>query len=118
MYARTAQLGRMRRVAGAHRLSGLRGLRGSLGQDWGDIINNAISTAGSVASVALKPPTYSSVVNPYTGAQTVTSYGGVPQSSLLSGSPLLGGADLTSVLTSPIVLLGGLGLIAVLLLKR
>jgi hypothetical protein len=114
MYVGRAKRGRTG-LAGAYRLSGLRGRRGlALGQiDWGGIIQNSISTAGQVAAVAVRPPTYSSVINPTTGAQTITSYGAMPPTSLLGT-----GTDLTSLLSSPIVLIGGLALLAVFALKR
>ncbi len=115
MYVGSRQLGG--RLARAHRLSGVRrGLRGRLGQDdinWGQILTTGIQTAGSVAAIAVKPPTYSSVVLP-SGAQSITSYGAtVPSTSILGA-----GTDLTSLLTSPLVLLGGLALLAVFALKR
>ena len=118
MYVGTRKRG-AGRLAGAYRFSGIRGLRGRrLGQiDYGSIITDAINTAGAVAVQAVKPPTYSSVVNPITGAQTITSYGAtVPSTSLLGTSAL--GTDLTSLLSSPLVLLGGIALIAVIALKR
>lgn len=105
------------RMARAHRLSGVRGLRGRLGQDsidWGSIIQTGIQTAGAVSAIAFKPPTYSSVINPYTGAQSITSYGAVPNTGLGLGA----GTSLSSLLTSPVVLFGGLALLAVFALKR
>ena len=67
-------------MAGAHRFSGLRGLRGRrLGQDastpsfdWTNFLDTTITTAGAVAAKAVTPPTYSSVVNPLQGTQTIT----------------------------------------------
>jgi len=82
--------------------------------DFVPLFTTAINDAASVASVALKPPTYSSVVNPYTGASTVTSYGGIPNSS----SSLLGTSSLGSLLSDPTVLLLGFGILAIVLLKR
>ena len=106
-------------MARAHRLSGLRGLRGYqrvvLGDDgdidWGSIISNSITTAGQVAQVALKPPTYSAVTLP-SGATSVTSYAPIGSST---ASALLG---TSSVLNNPYVILGGLALVAVLLMKQ
>ena len=54
----------MGRVAGAHRFSGLRGLRGRrLGQDsstpsfdWTNFLDTTITTAGAVAAKAVTPP--------------------------------------------------------------
>lgn len=105
-------------MARANRLSGLRGGgRLGLGQDssidWGSVLNNTISTAGAVAAKAVTPPTYSAVINPLTGAQTITSYGAtVPSTSLL------GTTDLSTLLESPLVLFGGLALVAFLMLKN
>lgn len=116
MYVRPGKFGRMRGLARAHGVSGLRGLRGArlsgLGDDidWSQIIDTGISTAGSVAQVALKPPTYSSVVYP-SGASSVTSYGAVPSTSAL-------GTSTTSLLSSPYLILGGLALLAVVLMKQ
>ncbi len=45
------------------------------GIDWSSIISTGITSAASVAKTAVTPPTYSSVVNPLTGAQTITAYG-------------------------------------------
>jgi hypothetical protein len=113
---------RASRLAGSHRLSGLRGLRGrGLGQDvpidWGSIISTGITTAGAVAVKAVAPPTYSSVVNPITGAQTITSYAPIGATSSLLGTSSLG-TEFSSLLSSPLVLLGGIALIAVFALKR
>ena len=113
----------MGRVAGAHRFSGLRGLRGRrLGQDdWGSIIDNAITTAGKVASVAVSPgpvPTYSYQSTPYgTSIQSFAPGGAsaIP-SSILPTSTV--GTDLTSLLSSPLVLIGGIALIALVAMKR
>lgn len=111
-------------MARAHGVSRLRGMRG-LGQDdgsdinWGGILSTGIQSAAAVTAVALKPPTYSSSYNAITGQQSVTSYGGVPQTSLFGSSLGPGvGTDLTSLISSPIILLGGLALVAVLVLKR
>ena len=102
-------------MAGKNGISRLRGMRG-LGQDsidWGNILTTGITTAGQVAAIAVRPPTYSSVVNPYTGAQSVTSYAPIGTST-----SLLGMSSATSLLSSPYVLLGGLALLAVFALKR
>ena len=120
MYVGTRKRG-MGRLARAHGLSRLRGLRGvSLGQDsidWGSILNTGITTAGAVAARAVTPPTYSSVVNPVTGAQTITSYAPIgATSSLINSSDLT--SSLGSLLSSPLILLGGIALIAVFALKR
>jgi hypothetical protein len=113
-------------MAGTHRVSGLRGLRRGLarrlGQDdssinWGQILTTGITVAGQDAAVALKPPTYSSVVNPLTGAQTITSYAPIGQTSSILGTTDLT-SSLNSLISSPIVLIGGIALIAVLALKR
>lgn len=99
-------------MARAHRLSGLRGLRGYqrvvLGDDidWGSIISNSITTAGQVAQVALKPPTYSSTQYP-SGLISTQSYGMVPQTTSLSG-----------FLNSNMLILGALAIGAIVLLKR
>jgi hypothetical protein len=99
-------------VAGANRLSGLgrgRGLR-----DWSDVtdlISTGITTAGQVAQVALKPPTYSSITTPY--GTSISSYGPV-------GSPI-GAASSTSqwgmLFQSPLFLIG-IGLLVVVAVKR
>jgi hypothetical protein len=91
--------------------------RGRLGDitDYMPLFTTAINDAASVAQVALRPPSYSSVVNPYTGASSVTAYGPVGNSSQFSASGL--GGSLTGSL-SPIWLLGGFGLLAIVLLKR
>lgn len=123
MYVGRRKLGRAG-LAGKNRLSGLRGRQGLvLGQDdgsssdinWGNILSTGIVTAGNVAAVAVRPPTYSSVINPVTGAQTITSYGATAPS--IFGTSL-DSTTLTGLLTSPLVLLGGLALVAVLALKR
>ena len=118
MYARMGNLARHGRVARAHRLSGLRGLRGGgVGDiDWSSITQNLITQAGNVAKVAVAPgplPTYQAITTPG-GYSSVTTYGpgGVPQ----VGTSL--GTDFGSLLTSPIALLFGFGLLAVVLMKR
>jgi hypothetical protein len=96
-------------MARAHGLSRLRGLRGGrLGDDidWGSIISSSITTAGQVAQVALKPPTYSAVQYP-SGLISTQSYGAVPNTSSISG-----------FLSPDVLLLGGLALVAVVLMKR
>lgn len=123
MYVRTGNPGK-RRMAGAHRLSGLRGAqRIVLGQDddsgfdWDTFTQTLIKTAGSVAAVAVKPPTYSSSINPYTGQQTITSYAPTGYTGSALGAGVLG-TGFSSLLSSPLVLLGGAALLAVVLLKR
>ena len=118
MYARMGNLARHGRVARAHRLSGLRGLRGGLGDgiDWSSILTAGITQAGNVAKVAVAPgplPTYQAITTPG-GYSSVTTYGagGVPQIGTSVGS------DIGSLLTSPIALLFGFGLLAVVLMKR
>ena len=115
MYVGRSKRGRGR-VARANHLSGFRGLR--LGQDdgsinWGNVLTTGITDAASVAAVAVKPPTYSSVINPVTGAQTITSYAPIG-----STGSLLGTSSLTTLLSNPLVLLGGLALVAIVALKR
>lgn len=79
--------------------------------DWTQIINTGLTQAGSVAKTAVTPPMYSSVVNPLTGASSVTSYAGSP-GLYPGGSSIPGiGTSLSSVLSSPIVLLGGIALL-------
>ena len=79
------------------------------GIDWGSILQTGIQTAGSVAKVAVTPPMYSSVVNPLTGQSSVTSYAGspglFPSTSAALGSSL-GTASLTSLIMSPIGIIG------------
>ncbi len=106
-------------MARAHRLSGVRrGRRGrtmgqdSSGMDWSQILTTGIQTAGNVAAIAVRPPTYSSVMYP-SGAQSVTSFGSPSQTA-----SMMGGIDFTSLLSSPLILLGGLALVAVFALKR
>lgn len=132
MYARMGNPARHGRLARAHRVSGLRGLRGdgivarrlaalgygdAGGVDWSGITQNLITTAGNVAKVAVSPgpvPTYQAITTPG-GYSSVTSYGP------LGTSPLSTTASLDSfdaLLTSPLVLLGGLALFAVVLMKR
>lgn len=123
MYARMGNLARPGRMARPHRLSGLRGLRGRMGDDgidWSSIITTGITQAGNVAKVAVAPgplPTYQSITNPY-GYSSVTSY--APAGTVIPGvtgaTSSLGGLD--TLLTSPLVLLGGLALLAVVLMKR
>jgi len=98
------------------RLGRRRGL-GDDSIDWGSIITAGINQAGAVAKVAETPPMYSAVVNPITGASSVTSYAGAP--GLYPGSNVLGStAGLTSLLNSPVFLLGGLALVLVLIFRR
>jgi hypothetical protein len=117
MYVRLRKRG-SRGMAGTHRLSGVGRLRGVSrlgdGIDWGDTLNNAISTAGQVATVALKPPTYSSIVSP-NGATSISAYGPIGSSGIFSGTGL--GGSLTGSL-SPLLLLGLVGLGVVLLVRR
>lgn len=146
MYVRTGNPGK-RRMAGAHRLSGLRGAqRIVLGDDtvYGPIdpgyeapdyptyspapviapsspllspttaslLSTLIQTGGAVAARAVTPPTYSSSINPLTGQQTITSYapiGSTAASSLLGAS---------SLLSSPLIWLVGIGAIAFVAMKR
>ena len=112
MYVRRTKLAR------AHRLGAVRGIRGVRGLaddgggiDWGSIITTGIQTAGNVAQVALKPPTYSSVTTPY--GTSVQAYGTTGQQMIPSG---LGTSSLDSI--SPVWLLLGAGLLAVVLLRR
>ena len=123
MYVATGKLGGARGLAGSHRVLGRR-LGRRLGQDdggidWGSIITQGITVAGQDAAVALKPPTYSAstVYNPTTGQYTssTTSYAATGGAGLTSP---LGTASLTSWLSSPLVLLGGVALIAVVLLRN
>ena len=130
-YVAIRKRGRGRRVARAHRVPAFRRARelsgyeravlgerfaalgyGDSGIDWGSILSQGITTAGSVAAIAVKPPTYSSVVYP-SGAQSVTSYGAMPGSSSIAGA-----SSLEGLLTSPYLLLGGMALLAVVLMKR
>jgi hypothetical protein len=83
--------------------------------DYIPVFTAAINDAASVASVALRPPTYSSVTNPYTGASTVTSYGAIPSTGLGS-NPVTAG--LTTLLADPIMVWLGLGLLAFVAMKR
>ena len=82
---------------------------------WASIITTGITTAGAVAAKAVTPPTYSSTINPLTGAQTITSYGATVPSSLLTSGLT---TDLSSLLESPIVLIGGIALFALMMLRR
>jgi hypothetical protein len=52
-----------------------------------------------------------------TGAQTITSYAPIGSTSSLLGTSSLG-TEFSSLLSSPLVLLGGIALIAVFALKR
>jgi hypothetical protein len=97
-------------MAGAHNVSRLGRLRGrKLGDitDWMPLLTTGINDAASVAQVALKPPTYSSVTTPY--GTSITSYGAV--------APGVTVDPLTSLLSSPLFLLGGVALLVV-LMKR
>lgn len=88
--------------------------RGGVGEiDWGSILTTSINDAATVAKVAVTPPMYSSVVNPMTGQQSVTSYAGAPGLGQSLASP-----GLTSIFSSPAVLLLGLGFLAVLAFRR
>lgn len=122
MYVRTGKRAGIRRLAGAHRLSGLGRLR-QLGQDggfdWSDFADTLVTTAGKVAQTAVAPapvPTYSYKSTPYgTQIQSYSPAGAsaVP-SSLFSGTT---GTDWTSLLLSPVGLLG-MGVLAFLALKK
>ncbi len=81
---------------------------GSSSNPWASIITTGITTAGAVAAKAVTPPTYSSTINPLTGAQTITSYGATVPSSLLTSGLT---TNLSSLLESPIVLIGGIALL-------
>lgn len=87
----------------------------STANPWASIITTGITTAGAVAAKAVTPPTYSSTINPLTGAQTITSYGATVPSSLLTSGLT---TDLSSLLESPIVLIGGIALFALMMLRR
>lgn len=91
--------------------------RRSLGDgiDWSSIITTGINDAASVAKTAVTPPAYSSVVNPLTGQQSITAYGAT--GSAIAASPL-GTTTLSSLLTSPLFLLFGFGLVAVIALRK
>jgi hypothetical protein len=84
------------------------------GIDWSGIITTGINDAATVAKTAVTPPMYSSVVNPLTGASSIQSYGASPGVGAL-GTSLLGSS---SLLSSPLVLFGGLALILVLAFRR
>ena len=121
MYVRTGNLGRSGRLAGAHRLSALRGLRGgrALGDDLppndASILSQAIQTAGQVATTALtpQPVTPSVTYNPTTGFYQ--SIGGASSSN----SSGLGGALSSSSLGSylPWLLIAG-GILLVVTLRK
>ena len=105
-------------MAGTHRLSGLGRLRrrgmGDDSIDWTSLVTTGINDAAATAQVALKPappPLYSSVSTPY--GTSITSYaaGGIPASN-----PLTSG--LTTLLADPIMVWLGLGLIAIVVMKR
>lgn len=83
--------------------------------NWNQVLQTAIPAAASVAKVAVTPPTYSSVVNPSTGYSSVTSYGAAPAGGLANP---LAASSLTGLLTSPLILLLGGGLILVMALRR
>lgn len=107
-------LGRAR----ANRISGLGNSRGRLGDvtDYMPLFTTAINDAASVASVALRPPTYSAVTNPYTGTSTVTSYGAIPGTSPYGSNPVTAGLE--TLLADPIMVWLGIGLIAFVVMKR
>jgi hypothetical protein len=107
-------LGRPRASSIAQRrMRRLRGM-GDDGIDWSQIISTGIQTAGSVAKVAVTPPMYSSIVNPMTGASSVTSFAGAPglyPSGSIPGLSSQFGTSLTGLLSNPIVLIGGVALL-------
>lgn len=112
------------RHLGRTRMRGLRGLQrivvSGLGQDdssinWTSVIDTGISSASQDAAVALQNPTYSAIYNPATGAYSVTSYG-APGSAGISGLGGIGGIGSSSLL--PLLLIGGLGLFAVMAMQK
>lgn len=109
----------MARSYGISRIRGLKRGLGDDGLDWSDIITTGITSAATVAKAAVSPtPTYAYTSGPQ-GTQ-ILSYG-APGSSVspYSYSPYTSGlGDISQLFSSPIVLIGGIGLIAVLLLKR
>jgi hypothetical protein len=92
-------------------------LRRNLGQDgfdWSQVLTTGITTAGNVAQVALRPPTYSSVTGPY--GSSVTSYGSVPGSAGYGVNPL--SSSLSSILSDPVIVLGLIGAAVLVIAKR
>lgn len=115
MYVRPGQLGRLRGGVArrAHRLSGLRRGR-RLGQDDTALIDQGIISGAAVLQTALAPvPTVS--YNTVTGQYTAT---GANATSAPGLANYLGTS--TTALTSylPLLLIGGLGLAAVMMLKK
>lgn len=110
---RQTRLGRSRRGSSRaiihQRMKGLGDGYGS-SIDWGSILQTGITSAANVAKVAVQPPAYSSVINPMTGQQSITSYAGAGPAAL---DPLASG-QFAALLGSPMVLLLGVGLIIVL----
>lgn len=112
MYGRTGNLG-AHPLRGVGRLRGLRGRLGRLGDDSTDadianVLTAGITTAGSVASVALKPPTYSETISP-SGVTSIQSY--APLTSIPGVSS---GIDPTTLL----LLGGGLLLVIVMMAEK
>jgi hypothetical protein len=111
--------GRQSRLGRSRRGNSRAIARQRLGDDgdinWTSIIDTGITQAGNVAKVAVAPPLYSSVINPMTGAQSIQSYGAVPGLTSLTGASLLSSS---SLLTSPLVLLFGAGLVLILVMRH
>jgi hypothetical protein len=113
-------------VAGAYNVSRLGRLRGrGVGDfDWSGFSTTLINDAASVASIAVRPaapPTYQSSFNPYTGASSITAYGPygtsmIPGSSGPGGPGLSASGSLSG--TSELLLLGGLGIVLLLIMRR
>ena len=106
MYLRQSGLGMVRRR------------RRSMGDDSIDLnslLTTTINDAATVAKVAVTPPTYSAVVNPLTGAQTITAYGTTGTNVATSS---LGAESLSTLLSNPMFLLLGVGLILVIAMKK
>ena len=84
---------------------------GGISPSIAQLISTGITTAGGVASVALRPPTYSSVSTPY--GTSISSYAPIGASAFGASSL----ASIGSLLGSPVVLLG-LGVLLFVVLKQ
>lgn len=112
------RLGRMGRTNSQLRGASLRGMRRGMGDDgsidWSSILTTSINDAAGVAKVALQPVPTVRTTYPGGGSQYVQYAPGAP-SGMLSGSSL---TSISSLFSSPMVLLFGAGLLFLVVSKR
>jgi len=106
--ARSNRLGRLRGARGGRRLGDFSDI------DWGSILTTGINDASAVAKVALQPVPSVHTILPGGGSQVIDYGVGTPANALGTSSLLTG----ASFLSSPTFLLLGVGLIAVLLIRK